>query len=74
MSCDGCGSDRIVLIDAKCSDLCCIQYGGLELNGYPPRGLKIGGGDYINLSICYHCGKVQGIQGITDKEIRENFE
>lgn len=74
MSCDGCGSDRIVLLDAKCSDMCNIQYGGLEHQGYVPKDFGIGSDDYIEMAICYYCGKVQGIKGITDEEIREMFD
>ena len=73
MSCDNCSSDRIVLVDAKCSDMCTIQYGGLEHMGYVPKEFGIGSGDYIEMAICYHCGKVQGIKGITDEEIRSMF-
>lgn len=71
MPCESCGSDLIVLIDAKCNDLCCVQYGGLEHDSYLPRGFQIGDMDYISLKICYSCGKLQGIIPMTDEEIRE---
>jgi hypothetical protein len=53
--------------------MCTIQYGGLEHTGYVPKEFGVGSGDYIEMAICYHCGKVQGIMGKTDEEIREMF-
>ena len=60
MACQRCKCDRILKVDAKCSDMCSVQYKGEDKNGYVPSGLGIGGGDYIELSICMGCGQVQG--------------
>ena len=74
MSCEKCESDKIVLIDAKCSDMCCIQYGGMEHHGYVSSNIGIGGGDYIELAVCYDCGKVQGIENFDEEVIRSIFK
>ena len=51
--CDNCGSDRILEVRSKSSDLNIIRYSKLsvEVDGYVPYDLGIGGGDYINLDI-----------------------
>lgn len=67
MSCTGCDSERVMMVSAKCSDLCCVSLGGREIEGYVPRG-PLGGGDYIEMSICLDCGKVQGDFPVTDED------
>lgn len=54
-----CNSDRILRVNAKCSDRCFTQYGGHEKDGYAPTGVGVGGGDYIELDVCLECGTVQ---------------
>lgn len=60
MKCRSCGSDRILQVDAKCSDLCFEMYKGGEHSGYPST--QIGGGDNVTLSICLQCGLEQSQQ------------
>ena len=69
MSCNNCGSNRIVFINAKCSDLCTAQYNDFESNGYVPEGIGIGGGDYIDFEYCIQCGKIQGEFPIKENEL-----
>lgn len=57
--CKRCGKDEIIKVNAKCSDLCFVQYKEHEKDGYVPEGLGIGGGDYIKIEICIACGQVQ---------------
>lgn len=66
MNCDNCGGENILEISAKCSDMCILNYLGVEHAGYVPHDLPIGGGDYIKLSICFDCGKAQGIKEAED--------
>ena len=62
MKCDKCGSDRVIVFMAKCSDMCSTQYKGEEHDGYVPRiDNDIDEyGDYLQPKICLECGKVQG--------------
>lgn len=60
MSCQECGSDRIASISAKCSDLFSVSIGIAEHDGYVPRDMNIGGGDYMEIDLCLDCGHVQG--------------
>lgn len=60
MACQRCSSERIMSISGKCSDMCSVQINDKEHDGYVPRDLGIGGGDYIDLSICADCGQKQG--------------
>jgi len=55
-----CDSDRILSLRGKTSDLCFTDYDGESYEGYVPSGAGVGGGDYIDVSVCLDCGKVQG--------------
>ena len=67
MSCE-CGSDKILYLGGKCSDLAYAQLGEVEKDGYVPYIAGIGGGDYIEMSICVECHRVQGFD-MTEKQI-----
>lgn len=60
MTCDKCSSKRIVGIDTKCSDLARVTCGQFTHDGYMPKDMGVGGGDYIAFSYCLDCGKIQG--------------
>ena len=60
MSGCSCGSTRITGVSGKVSDLCLIQLGHYEHDGYVPMGWGIGGGDYIEFRYCLDCGRIQG--------------
>jgi hypothetical protein len=56
---------------------------GLELDGYVPNDLNIGGGDYIEFDVCLDCGQMQGQyplpesqheKDISDEEIVQFFD
>lgn len=58
--CSKCASERIAHINAKCSDMCFVNIGDQEHDGYVPRDLGVGGGDYVEIDLCLACGHVQG--------------
>lgn len=60
MQCQKCDSNRIAHINAKCSDMCFVHLGDQEHDGYVPRDLGVGGGDYVEIDLCLNCGHVQG--------------
>jgi hypothetical protein len=68
---------RILTIDAKCSDMCSFA---LTINGkivkdgdgYAPRLLPNGGGDYVNLVIDMDSGQILNWKVPTEKQV-ENF-
>ena len=79
MECLKCKSDRIIDLQAHCSDLFCLNYKGREIisSDYVPYEMGIGGGDDVDLEICMNCGQVQGTfpiehELLTDKENEEN--
>lgn len=55
-----CKSDRIASVSAKCSDCCGVSVGDACKDGYVPRDMGIGGGDYVEFMFCLDCGRVQG--------------
>lgn len=70
-----CESNRIAHVDAKCSDLCSMSFPNLSADhdGYVPKGMNIGGGDYIDFYYCLDCGKIQGEFPVTNDDIEETL-
>ena len=68
MSCE-CGSERIISLSGKTSDLANTSYNEFQKDGYVPYDLGIGGGDYIEFEFCADCGKIQDFHSLTDEEI-----
>ena len=60
MQCSKCSSNRIASVSAKCSDLCIVEIAGVEHDGYVPKDMGIGGGDYVEIDLCLDCGHAQG--------------
>jgi hypothetical protein len=62
-----------IKIIAKCNDMCQISVDELNLqhNGYIPRGLGIGGGDYIRLTIDATTGKIDDWASLTQEKIED---
>ena len=55
---------KYLSITAKCSDRCGGSYpGGTEIEGYVPKGIGIGGGDYVELTIDIETGVIQDWPG-----------
>lgn len=61
----------IISICAKCSDLCHIYFNNKERDGYVPRNLGIGGGDYIEFNLDTISGQIQGWKPLSDEEVEE---
>ena len=64
MKCQRCGSDRIINVNGKCSDLCSVIYKGLEHDGHVPAGIGLqdegAWGDFVIIEYCLECGQMQG--------------
>ena len=71
-----CGSKRTLTVSAKCADMCSTNasYGNLESDGYVPRDIGIGGGDYIEFEVCLACGKIQGWEPVPHPKLAEALE
>lgn len=73
MKCDKCGSDRIIQVNGKTSDLFDCQYKNKDYQGYVPKGIIIGDdgcyGDYIRFSFCLDCGKIQGNFPVSEEKV-----
>ena len=76
MSCQNCKSDKIVSITGKTSDRCNTRdrYTDTESDGYVPRDLNIGGGDYLEFDFCRECGTIQGRWPVSDETAEEAIE
>ena len=61
-------------ITAKCDDRCSVSAGELLRQGYVPRNLGIGGGDYIRLTIDTETGKVEGWKPLTQEALAEALQ
>jgi hypothetical protein len=77
MSCT-CGSNRIGHVSGKCSDQFNIdielENGTIGENGYVPRDLNIGGGDYLKFSYCLDCGLILGNFPLEKTELEKTIE
>lgn len=71
-----CGSDRIISVGGKTSDMSWASYKDLSHNGYVISGLGVGRSDYLEIDFCADCGRLQTTQGfpLSDEDIREAFE
>jgi hypothetical protein len=75
-----CGSERILQVTAKCSDMCSVSFansfGDISAsNGYVPSGIGLGNdSDYIEIDLCMECGKVQGKFPVTDAKVRKALQ
>lgn len=70
--CQRCGgTKKMYQINAKCSDM----YSQINLatdkdyDGYVPEW--IGGGDYVEFTVCRHCGQIQGEWPELDKKMNQ---
>lgn len=73
-----CGSDRILCIGGKVSDMghFNIPHLGVEHHGSMPYEItpSLCHGDYIEMEICMDCGRVQNFEPVTDDDVREHEE
>jgi len=70
-TCEVCGSRSILNVTGKTSDLCCVTYGKHRTDSYVPEDINIGGGDYIEFSLCMQCGRVQHFEPKTPSQIHK---
>ncbi len=71
--CHQCKTHSVVSIVAKCDDRCQVEYNDKQIHGYVPREIGIGGGDYIRISYCHICMRIQS-ETIPLETIKEVFE
>lgn len=75
MSCTSCNSNRLIDVSSKASDLhyVSVPHLDLESDGYFPSVPGIGAGDYVELTACLDCGKIQGQFPISDEDLKNSF-
>jgi len=73
MSCQKCGSDRVMAIFAHAKDLHNWTWAGKEGEGYLPEIKNIGSGDDVDIDVCLECGQVQGEWPAPDPEFGESL-
>jgi hypothetical protein len=74
MKCKSCSSEAVISITAKCSDLFSVTFYGINIEGYVPEGIGVGGGDYIKITYCASCGMNQSDQfPISSQHLDEVF-
>ena len=71
-----CGSERIAKVGGKCSDLgwFSVPHLNIDHDGYHPNIDGVCESDYVDLSFCLDCGKIQGNFPISDEDIKKVFE
>jgi hypothetical protein len=58
--CQKCSGNRVADVSGKTSDMCSVSIEGSDMDGYVPKDMGIGGGDYLEFSYCLDCGQMQG--------------
>ena len=60
-----CGSNRIISVSGKCSDMFFARQldTNEEYEGYVPFEIGLEGGDYLALKYCLECGQIQNWKG-----------
>jgi hypothetical protein len=74
MNCQTCKSDRVLSVGGKCSDMSDYSLKGVQGDGYVPRDLGVGGGDYLSISLCLNCGQTQGTWPLAKTNIEKEIE
>jgi len=75
VSCQKCGSDRILHLNCKHDDRFGCYVGDFEIeNDYAPHIDDLCGGDYTDFVVCLDCGQMQGefpkplVEGLEDQD------
>lgn len=63
----------IISISAKCSDMFNMNGRNINYDGYVPKGLGIGGGDYISFNLNTETGQILNWQAIDDEVLSAIF-
>lgn len=74
MECQRCGSEQIMSISGKTSDLFTAEYANYEYCGYVISDIGIGSGDYIEFEYCLECGQIQGKFPVEEPTINRESE
>jgi len=70
-----CGSERIMDVNGKTSDLCTCTYKDQERNDYVPLNIGLGDDeDYIRFNFCLECGRIQDKFPISDAQIKKALD
>ena len=69
MKCQRCSSVRVAHVTGKCSDCSGVSLQDHETEGYVPRDMGIGGGDYMRFDLCLDCGQMQGTWPLPQTEL-----
>lgn len=73
-----CEHKRRLDVGGKVSDMCHVTFIAtsnnlcpemIEHDGYVPRDLGIGGGDYLDMTICLDCKQVVGMPTLSDEDV-----
>ncbi len=72
MPCQRCKKDRLIDVQAKCSDCCIVSYKKAENNGYVPSDIGIGGNNDVRLIYCLECGQIQGEWPLPEPDTSED--
>lgn len=67
--CQECKSLRIAEVNGKTSDMACVMILNKQHDGYVPRDMNIGGGDYLSFAYCLDCGQMEGVWPIGETEL-----
>ena len=61
MKCSTCDSERVAFVSGKTSDRFFLEMPGVvDIDGYVPNDIGIGGNDYMEFNYCLDCGQIQG--------------
>lgn len=69
MTCS-CPSNRTAVINAKVDDQFTIGTSKVSYDGYVPRDINLGRGDYLKFHLCLDCGKIKGTWPVTDEQLQ----
>lgn len=72
--CQKCRSLRVAKVNGKTSDMAYVEVAGKPKDGYVPRDMNIGGGDYLSFSYCLDCGQMQGTFPLPKTEMESDDE
>jgi len=70
-----CGSNRILKLTAKCDDRCDkrVDHLNYHRDGNVPYLDFLGGGDYLQISVCLDCGVLQKFTPVDDEELKDEL-
>ena len=71
MSCQRCGSPRMLIMNSRCCDQFFVKLNGHRHAGMVLDGLGIGGGEYVGFDLCLDCGQVQGKFPVPKTDLEE---